>query len=327
MAAKTHVRQWARAIGGILVSAAALGILFARVDREELLAVLRTASVPWIGAGIASLGVGYAVRIRRWAVILGEGGKGPGAAACAAPFLGSIAINNLIPLRAGDFVRALVFPPAVGVSRTNGTASLILERFLDFLMVLVLLAIAVVFGARDELLPLSGTGAVALAAAATACAVCFHSLGRVIGGLAARLSVFGEIGNRFAHLVQELVRSFDRAARPAVLGELLALSTLAWLAEAGLYWAVAIALGAGIGPLGALCVCALATIATLIPSAPGYVGTFHLAAYAAVYGLTRDSSLAFSFALVSHAAFWLPTTAVGSWLMVRNPGLFRLRQR
>ena len=67
--------------------------------------------------------------------------------------------------------------------------------------------------------------------------------------------------------------------------------------------------------------CALATLATLIPSAPGFIGTFHAAAIAAVevFGARPDDAAAF--AIISHGIMWLPLTIIGlacfAWLSAR----------
>ena len=57
--------------------------------------------------GVWSLAAGYALRIVRWSMMLKAAGADASFGNCAAPFLGSIALNNVLPLRLGDVVRAL----------------------------------------------------------------------------------------------------------------------------------------------------------------------------------------------------------------------------
>ncbi len=61
---------------------------------------------------------------------------------------------------------------------------------------------------------------------------------------------------------------------------------------------------------------AAATLATLVPSSPGYVGTFHYAAVLTLEaaGMGRDAATAT--AILIHAVLWVTTTAIGllCWL-------------
>jgi uncharacterized membrane protein YbhN (UPF0104 family) len=67
---------------------------------------------------------------------------------------------------------------------------------------------------------------------------------------------------------------------------------------------------------------AITSLGVMIPSAPGYIGTFHLAVqYGFVlYGLAREEAL--SAAILWHAAFFFPTIIFGGlaliWLRISN---------
>ena len=93
---------------------------------------------------IASLGAGYALRVYRWAIMLRAYKPEVAFRSCAAPYLGSIALNNLLPFRAGDVVRALVFPNSLGVSKTDSTISLVIERIIDVLVLIVFFIISMI---------------------------------------------------------------------------------------------------------------------------------------------------------------------------------------
>ena len=62
----------------------------------------------------------------------------------------------------------------------------------------------------------------------------------------------------------------------------------------------------------------IVNLATTIPSAPGYVGTFDTPGIAvlAAYGVDRD--LAFGYTIVLHAALWFPITILGAWFFRRE---------
>ena len=82
-----------------------------------------------------------AVRIYRWTFMLRVFSPHVRYGQAAGPFLAGFAINNLVPLRAGDIARAFAFQHRLGVSPSRVTATLIMERLWDLLALLVFLAL------------------------------------------------------------------------------------------------------------------------------------------------------------------------------------------
>jgi hypothetical protein len=83
-----------------------------------------------------------------------------------------------------------------------------------------------------------------------------------------------------------------------------------------MYACVAWALAVGGSPMAPWFAAATGTLATLIPSSPGYVGTFD---YFAILGLTAFGAprvLATAFAMVVHLILWLPVTLVGAAFLI-----------
>jgi uncharacterized membrane protein YbhN (UPF0104 family) len=102
-------------------------------------------------------------------------------------------------------------------------------------------------------------------------------------------------------------------ARPARrVVALLGLSALAWTLEGTMYACVAWSLEVAGSPAGPWFALATGTLATMIPSSPGYVGTFDYFAVLGLmaFGATRVAAL--TFALLVHLILWLPVTVVGS---------------
>ena len=99
-------------------------------------------------------------------------------------------------------------------------------------------------------------------------------------------------------------------------------SIVIWIAESGLFFFILLGLDINMGFFGAIYLMAIVTLGTLIPSSPGYIGTFHFIAYSGLFFLIENSSLAASFAVISHAALWLSTTVIGLILIFWNINLF-----
>jgi uncharacterized protein (TIRG00374 family) len=301
---------------GILISAACLFFIFQKVNFDEVKHAFVRFEWHYFAIGIASLAFGYAMRILRWSRILNAGGAHVGMRQCAAPFLGSIALNNVLPLRLGDVVRALVFPSSIGVSRSTSSSSLVMERLVDLMTLLVCLAASLAASRQLSMPAWVGNTATMLA----------------VVGLLSLLAIFvfsGILSRRLAssrwkpaRTIGRLLESFDAMSRPRVLGPLFVLSLLIWLGEAGLFYSLLAGFGLGATPTTAIIVMAIATLATLVPSSPGYVGPFHLAAFTAISAFGGSAEQAASFAVLSHLGLWLPTTLAGAIAIAATPRMF-----
>jgi uncharacterized membrane protein YbhN (UPF0104 family) len=111
---------------------------------------------------------------------------------------------------------------------------------------------------------------------------------------------------------------------PALALQLVALSLLAWTLEGAVFATVGHALGiaTAMGPWFAL---ATGTLGTLLPSSPGYVGTFDYLALLGLVAYGADRDLAAAFAFIVHVVLWLPLTLIGMIYFLR-PGARLLRR-
>lgn len=312
---------------GWVISIACIGLIAYNVDLQGVLAAMHSFRVPYLLIGLLPLAFGYTMRIARWAVMLRATGASASLPRCAAPFLGSIALNNVLPLRLGDIVRATVFPAAIGVPRTAAIGSIVMERLVDLLTLLLFLAVGATAVGAGKLPAWLTDGAVLLAVVATGALFSILLLGnvvaRIITGFANRHPAHTAIA-RLLHSVALLLTGVRQMTGARTLALVFALSILAWLGESGVFWAAMAGFGVhGGGLLAPLMVMAFVVLSTLVPSSPGYIGPFHLAAFAAISLLGGDKDTATSFAILSHLMVWIPTTLAGGIAMLVRPELFR----
>jgi uncharacterized protein (TIRG00374 family) len=319
---------WLKHAIGLAITVLCVVVIARMVNLNEVLDALEHFHWPYMVLGIAFLAFGYCLRIRRWSMLLSATGVPITFRNCVAPFLGSIALNNILPLRVGDVVRALVFPTAMGVSRTTATSSLLMERLIDLMTLLCCLAVGL-FAIQSAVVPpmiansavsLAITGGIVLAAG-------FLFSGAIARQLDRQASTrTGKVVNVLG-TVASLFEGFAAMARPRALLLTLLISMLVWVGESGLFYFVMLGLGLPATPLMALLVMAIATLSTLVPSSPGYVGPFHLAAFAAISLVGGTAAQAGSYAVLCHLALWLPTTLAGAVAILIRPGLFRNARR
>lgn len=319
---------WIKHLTGGGITLLCLFVFFWQVNFPDVLNALMNFHWGYLIFGVASLAIGYVMRIIRWSMMLKAAGVDATFGNCSAPFLGSIALNNVLPLRLGDVVRALVFPRSMGITKTTAASSLIVERLIDLVTLLVSLAIGL-FAIQEVAIPAE------LKASAVTLAIIggislflgflfSRSMGRFFSCRAASDTSSSASGlKRIYETLGGLFYGFNVMSRPRLLLSMLMVSMIVWAGEAGLFYFVLKGVGFDGSPLVALLVMAFATLSTLAPSSPGYVGPFHLAAFTAISSVGATAAQAGSYAVIVHLALWLPTTLVGALAIWTNPELFR----
>ncbi|MGX4643843.1 lysylphosphatidylglycerol synthase transmembrane domain-containing protein [Massilia sp. SYSU DXS3249] len=321
---------WVKHVLGIAITLLCVALVASKVNGAELLDALEHFHWPYLVLGVACLSAGYALRVLRWSMMLRAAGAPVRFASCAAPFLGSIALNNVLPLRLGDLVRALVFPAAMGITRTTATSSLVMERLIDLMTLLCSLAIGLLAIRSAAINPLLAHSAQTLAVlGGVALTLCFLLSGRLAAWLRALPQARAGAGRLAAPLAAagDLLQGFDAMSRPRVLSLTLLISMLVWVCESGLFYFVMLGCGVPASAPAALLVMAIATLSTLVPSSPGYVGPFHLAAFTAVALVGGTTAQAGSYAVLVHLALWGATTIAGALAIWSRPELFRAARR
>jgi hypothetical protein len=315
------MRPTLRTVAGLFVAAAFLWLAFGRVDWSAIAAVLAQATPSLLALGLLSLAGGFFVRIVRWWTMLRALEPGLPLRACVRPFLLSLAVNNTMPLRAGDVVRAVGFREALRSPVMRVVGTLLIERVLDLFVLVALFFVGLLAVPPGKVPPAFVTTAAVLGAGALAGLLVLVFSPRLIRWLVDRVAATPLLAERawtprLREAVHRLVDTFALIRSPTRAVQLLSLSLLAWLLEGAMYACVAWALHVGGAAIAPWFAAATGTLATLIPSSPGYVGTFD---YFAILGLTAFGArraAATAFAMAVHLMLWLPVTLVGAAFLI-----------
>lgn len=317
------------ALGGA-VAALFLWLTLRDMDAAVLRAAAAGLRAPWIAAAMGFLALGYVARVRRWRSMLLPHNPGLGMGRAGVAFLGSIAVNNLLPFRAGDVLRSFGFCRWLGVPSAPVLASVLVERLLDLVTLILALALALLVfqpGGESGALLHAGAGGLALLGLVSA-GLLFRPalLDPLIAAVLALLRpVSPAAARRLAGFADPLRRALADLARGRRMAGLFLWSLAVWACEGAGYWAIARALPQLHQPEAAWLVMPVGTLSTLLPSTPGHVGTFDFFARTAAEAAGNAPAAATAYALVSHVAFWLPLTLVGSgcliwWALRRDDG-------
>ncbi|MBM4416532.1 MAG: flippase-like domain-containing protein, partial [Chloroflexi bacterium] len=136
---------------GLFVSGAFLALLLRQVDRAELGDALAAIDTRWLVAAFAvELGALW-VRALRWRLVLDGTVRIRTREAWSLVVIG-YAANNVLPVRAGELVRAQLLHEAHAVSRLAALGTIVVERILDGLVLALLLAATIAVAGGNPLL-------------------------------------------------------------------------------------------------------------------------------------------------------------------------------
>lgn len=316
---------------GLAVSLVFVWLVVRDLDVGKFGAAMAEASPLWIAIATGFFFGGYAARVQRWRLMLTDTNPSLGFGRAAVPLFASVAANNVLPFRAGDALRAVAFSRWLGVGTSRVLATLLVERLLDLLSLLVFAALLLSLLAQDlkGAWTALGIGGNLLAAIALVVLVVllrprlFAAPAHAVARLAGRYSA--DLGARLDGIVTQIFDTLADQARGARMIRLMLWSALAWTLEGCIFYAAARALPALTEMTGAILAFPVATLATLLPSTPGYVGTFDFFAIQMAELAGNPPAAAAAFAVLVHMILWLAATVTGGiclmiWIFFGNNG-------
>jgi uncharacterized protein (TIRG00374 family) len=301
-------RALLRATLGITISLIAGWILLRSVDVGAALDVLATADPTWVALMVATVMVDVGARGARWRVLLAPIAALAYRRVLGYTFVGYLA-NNVLPARLGELVRSHALGEGEGISRTTVLGTVVVERVVDTVIVVGLAALAVVVLSARGIM----TSAVLLGAAFVALLLVGLGLAMALHRLpgADRITAYAARWPRIVDLARRLREGLAVAARPGTLAGALVFSAVAWSASIATFLAGGQAVGVELTVAqGALLTSGVA-LATIVPSGPGYLGTFELTAVGIASSFGVDPDEAFAMALLVHAMILAVTTIGG----------------
>jgi len=316
---------------GLLISGIFLYLVLRKIDYSTLWQVLKAANYWWLIPGVAVYFVALWVRSWRWHYLLRPLKAIPTRTMFPIVTMG-YAGNNIFPARAGEVVRAVVLKRKEGVPISASLATIIVERVFDGIVMLAFVFVNLaeltrltnvtldVAGLKIGIREVAIWGSVAFfgALAVFLIAAMFPApTDRLVTWLVERLAP-ARLREKTLGISRRFLDGLESLRSPFDVLMVFFTSVLIWLLETVKYWFVMHAFSFTVSFFALMLMNGVVNLATTIPSAPGYLGTFDLPGIAVLEAYNIPREIAASYTFVLHFALWFPVTALGLYYMFRE---------
>ncbi|HXV23720.1 MAG TPA: lysylphosphatidylglycerol synthase transmembrane domain-containing protein [Alphaproteobacteria bacterium] len=269
--------KWQQALIGIAVGGALLAITAERAPLSAIAGSLRAMDAGWAGLALIAYAADLALRVIRWRLLFAKVAPLPVVTFARALLVG-YGLNILLPARLGELARIEYLKLRTQTRRSTAIPAILVERAMDGFLVLGALLLGLL-AARSAgaispiLVGLIGTSAGLVAILVVAPL----ALRRVPAFIAGRLPL---------RAAESLARAHGALAamEPGILGGAGLMTLAIYIAEAAALAAMLKAVGAAPDPGLLLALLGAASLSTLLPTAPGFLGSYQLA-FALVFEL------------------------------------------
>ena len=306
---------------GLVVSLVFLFLAFKDQKFDQIWTALVEADYRWLIPALAIYFVGVYLRAERWHYLLRPLQKIPTRRLFPVVVIGYMA-NDILPVRMGEVVRSYVLEQREGTTKTGALATIVVERIMDGLTMILFLAVASFFHPiNKEIEGVERLGSLIF-------------IGLIIAFLAMassrplmkKLETFGlnllpaSIRPKLAGVADSFIDGLQVLRQWRDLLAVFVLSIVAWGCEAAMYWFIALSFPQlNLGWEAILMTVAAANLFTLIPSSPGGVGPFEFGAKSVLVGVFNTSAnLASSYVILVHAALLFPITFWGVYYWIHE---------
>ncbi len=296
------------------------------VDLKNLWASIVNANYLWVGLSIPIMLASHYVRALRWKTMLEPISKPKSVWNLFSAVMAGYAINNILP-RGGEFLRPYYYSRREKISFTMTFATIVVERFID-LLALILIFFIVSFFFREQLklaLPNLHIEKILLPTALllVVCILSFYE--RWINFLLAKIiaPISSKLYTRLKDLFEKFFLGLTVIKKPNQYLNLSLYSIFIWflwtLPLYMMFFSFSFASTYNLGFDDAILLIVISGIGYTVSPTPGAIGLYHFLIQNALfklYGIRPEDSLAY--ATVTHAANYFSQVFVGGYFFLRE---------
>ena len=312
---------------GLLVSAIFIYIAFRGLDFREIVFAITSADTIWILPALPVYFFGLWLRAYRWKIFLK-----PIADLKTRKLFPIVAIgymgNNIYPARLGELIRAAILKKDQDIAVSASLATIIIERIFDAIVMLgfIILNLSAFSRMADSLeikqtidsVAAWGSGIFISAFLTFMIAAFFPGpSARIIKKITARV-LPQKHSQPINNMIEKFFTGIQSLSSPIQTIITLMVTIIIWLIETFFYWIIMQAFSFDISFGTLMLLNGFLNLFTIIPSSPGYIGTFDAPGIALLTALGIESQNAAGYTILLHAALWLPVTLLGAFFFLQK---------
>jgi glycosyltransferase 2 family protein len=317
---------------GLVIALGFFYYVFKEVSLDELVRSFGSIHLKYFFPAVVLLFLSYWARAYRWRALLLTFKKVPVTQVYFSMMTGFL--GNVLPLRAGDFLRAYILNRNQDISLPGILATILMEFFFDILLLLALFIWVFKFNAEAFNFTFPDTGLSAQEVGKhfgqfcmvliSVLALFFYSFLRhkkkilaLVGWLSRGLPQ--KWRNKLKSLFDNLSLGFSAVKNAQTLFQIILYSALEWLLTILSFYPMFLAYNLDVSSFGSLVILTVMIVVftTILPT-PGFLGSFNAGVYVALHHIMGESEvLAANFGLVAWALNFLVILISGFYFIVK----------
>jgi len=318
---KIYKNQYIYLVTSVLLMMIFLWLFLKSAQWSEVFSIIKQSRILWLFMALLALLADFAIRLLRWKYILRRHNPMITLRQCFTPYFSSFALNNLLPFRLGDVARATLFNQQLGVGVHPIVSSLMIERITDLLSLLMLFFGCLLFLSVDTnshpiflyIFLVSALAVLLVIGLLGFPDKIIHLLKQSRLYMASKNIPLAEVTLGF---MQKIAESFSMHIAPRTFSVLLLAALGAWIFEAITFAWVAYSMNIKLAVDEGFFVMSMATLSTLLPSTPGYVGTFDYLCKLSLNLIGVDEIHAVAATILMHIVNLAPITLIGGFAFI-----------
>ena len=308
---------------GFIISAIFLYLAFRKVNINQLISAFAIINYWYLIPATLVFFLSLWLRAYRWGVFFKPIREMSMKSLYSALLVGYMG-NNIFPFKLGEFIRAYYIGKFEGISKTESFATIVIERVLDILTILIILGFTLFLQPLPSYIKTGGLILFFLCCITilflfflimkTDITIHFYQI--ITGKLPKKLSLRGE------YIIKALSNGLIILKKRQYFFKITIITVGIWFFYIIIIQMLIVAFDFNlvyrVPVIACVTILVMSGISVSVPSSPGYIGTFHYLVMQSLVLYKVSDSEALSFAIVYHALNTIPVTILGFYLYIRQ---------
>ncbi len=304
---------------GLLFSGVGLVYAFRQFNWTEFINLMQGVNYWYLFGAVVLQLTSVWVRALRWKWLLAPIKNIPTKLLFDATMIGYFG-NNVLPLRMGELLRAYVVSNNTSISTSKVIGTLIVDRILDFLAVIILAIFFLFFSDLIDIPRWIVIFSIILVLALFMAILIIGNKNPNWESIKKQKKIFqSKVGSRLYDIITNIISGLSVLNKASNKIGIYSFIVILW----SMYYISFLLIFKGVNlelsimDAGVLYV--LLTLSISIPAAPGYIGTYHATCVAVltnIYNISLNASQ--TFAVLSHAVIFIPFVIIGAIFFLKN---------